>query len=144
MAGRVIITHKKRASLMSRQGKRIEGGRCTVQVVGSWSTPSCFRILLIMCLYGLNLNVTNMSGDIFVNFTLMASTNLTNVLLILFLIEKVGRRVFLLTVALLGGLACLSTIVPTVLGSNGKPLCVECCCPHCCGAMAVNIWLCSL
>ena len=73
-----------------------------------------------MCLYGLNLNVTNMSGDIFVNYALMASTDIIAILVFIFLIERVGRRAFLLAVAMLGGLVCLATIVPTVLGSDGK------------------------
>ena len=75
---------------------------------------------MMMCTYGLKLNVTNMSGDFYINITLMESMDIIALLIFTFLIERMGRRAFLLTAAMLGGLACLATIVPTLLDSNGK------------------------
>ena len=73
-----------------------------------------------MCSYGLNLNVTNMSGDIFVNFSLMTVGDIVALLLFALLVERVGRRLFLLVTAGMGGLACLAAILPSMLGANGE------------------------
>ena len=73
-----------------------------------------------MCLYGLNLNVSNMKGDVFLNFAIMDTVDIISLLLFVFLIERVGRRAFILTTAAVGDVACLSTILPTMLGSSGE------------------------
>ena len=73
-----------------------------------------------MCVYGLSLNVSNMPGNIFLNYALLASAEIIAGFIITLLIERVGRRVFLLAMAMIGGLVCLATIVPTVLGSSGQ------------------------
>ena len=73
-----------------------------------------------MCLYGLNLNVSNMKGDIFVNFAIMDTVDIISLFLFFFLIEKVGRRISVLTAAAFAGVTCLSTIFPTVLGGSGE------------------------
>ncbi|KAK7491565.1 hypothetical protein BaRGS_00017204 [Batillaria attramentaria] len=73
------------------------------------------QICIVMCMYGLMLNVSNMSGDIFLNFGIMSALNIVSLLIFTFLNERVGRRLFLMGAAGVGGLACLATILPVVL-----------------------------
>ena len=73
-----------------------------------------------MCMYGLMLNVSNMSGDIFLNFSLMSAVDVLSLLLYWLLIERIGRRPLLVVVSALGGLACLATILPTLLGASSE------------------------
>ncbi|KAK7491559.1 hypothetical protein BaRGS_00017198 [Batillaria attramentaria] len=75
-------------------------------------------IFIIMCMYGLMLNVSNMSGDIFLNFALMSAVDILAVVIYVLLIERVGRRPLLVGVTALGGLACLATILPTIFGGS--------------------------
>ncbi|KAK7491564.1 hypothetical protein BaRGS_00017203, partial [Batillaria attramentaria] len=75
----------------------------------------CSWICIVMCLYGLMLNVSNMSGDIFVNFGIMSALNILSLLIFTLLNERVGRRLFLVGTTGVGGLACLATIIPVVL-----------------------------
>ena len=56
------------------------------------------RIFIVMCMYGLMLNVSNMSGDIFLNFSLMSAVDVLSLLLYLMLVERVGRRPLLVAV----------------------------------------------
>ncbi|KAK7108505.1 hypothetical protein V1264_016240 [Littorina saxatilis] len=68
--------------------------------------------------YGLSYNVTNMSGDIFLNYSLSVGVKLLSLLLFFFLIERIGRRAFLLVSIGTGGVVCLASILPTVLGGS--------------------------
>lgn len=78
----------------------------------------CCWILVVMCIYGLMLNVSNMSGDIFVNVTMMTSVDVLSLLFYVLTIERFGRRLVLVVSSAVGGLACLATILPTVLGGD--------------------------
>ena len=73
-----------------------------------------------MTQYGLMLNVSNMSGNIFLNFALMAGVDVLALLIYILFIERLGRRPLLVSVSGLAGLACLATILPTVLGGSSK------------------------
>ncbi|KAK7497283.1 hypothetical protein BaRGS_00011577 [Batillaria attramentaria] len=76
-------------------------------------------ILTIMCYYGLMLNVSNMSGNIFLNFGLMTVLpEVFSVAVLSLLLERVGRRSFVIGAVGLGGLACMATILPVVFGGN--------------------------
>nr|KAG5698213.1 hypothetical protein BaRGS_030576 [Batillaria attramentaria] len=75
-------------------------------------------ILVSMTNYGLMLNVSNMSGNIFLNFGIMSALDLFSVIFFALLIERVGRRPFVVGAVGLGGLACTATILPAVLGGN--------------------------
>nr|KAG5699938.1 hypothetical protein BaRGS_018237 [Batillaria attramentaria] len=74
--------------------------------------------LIVMTLYGLLLNVSNMSGNIFLNFGIMSTLDVVSITLFALLIERVGRRSFVIGAVGVGGLACLATILPAVLGGN--------------------------
>ncbi|KAK7497284.1 hypothetical protein BaRGS_00011578 [Batillaria attramentaria] len=74
-------------------------------------------ILTIMTTYGLMLNVSNMSGNIFLNFGILSAMDLFSVIFFALMIERVGRRYFVIGAMGLGGLACMATILP-VTGSR--------------------------
>ncbi|KAK7485095.1 hypothetical protein BaRGS_00023635 [Batillaria attramentaria] len=100
-------------------------------------------ILVSMTNYGLMLNVSNMSGNIFLNFGIMSALDLFSVIFFALLIERVGRRPFVVgAVGLdwitrglsLGGRMCVTAVVsalytlspelfPTVLRSFGLGSC---------------------
>nr|KAG5706794.1 hypothetical protein BaRGS_004129 [Batillaria attramentaria] len=75
-------------------------------------------ILTAMCSFGLALNVSNMSGDIFVNFLLLTAADVVALFLFAGLVEHVGRRPLIVGVSGAGGLACLATILPVALGGS--------------------------
>ncbi|KAK7108499.1 organic cation transporter protein-like isoform X2 [Littorina saxatilis] len=75
-------------------------------------------ILIVLCNYGLSYNVTNMSGDIFLNYTVLNLVEFISLFLFFFLIERIGRRHFLLASIGTGGVVCLAAILPTVLGGS--------------------------
>lgn len=78
------------------------------------------RIFLMMCMYGLMLNVSNMSGDVFLNFTLLCIVDLLSVGFFALLVDRAGRRILLVGVTALGGVACTATILPVLLGGSSK------------------------
>jgi len=79
--------------------------------------------------------VSNMPGDIFLNFLIFELLEIVAIFAITILVEKLGRRRFLLICCSIGGLACFSAIIPTLLGANdwilrglsfGGKMCISC------------------
>ncbi|XP_046573280.1 organic cation transporter protein-like [Haliotis rubra] len=68
--------------------------------------------------YGLTLNVSNLSGNIFVNFVLSALVEAVGYILSIFLLDRVGRRVLLCALMSLGGVACVLTVFPAIYASG--------------------------
>ncbi|XP_064641400.1 organic cation transporter protein-like [Lineus longissimus] len=66
--------------------------------------------------YGLSLNAGNLSGNIFVNVALLAAIDLPAAMFILFAPMKFGRKRTHAFSFLLGGTACLATILVVVFG----------------------------
>lgn len=67
-------------------------------------------MVVSMVYYGLGLNVGNLNGDIYVNFTINSSMEVAAYAMCLLLLNRVGRKVMHAGTMILGGLACLSTI----------------------------------
>ncbi|XP_048240127.1 organic cation transporter protein-like [Haliotis rufescens] len=74
--------------------------------------------VIIMVFYGLALNVDDLVGDIFLNYTIGNIAEVTAIVLCLFLLDKLGRKVLHCGNMLLGGTACLATIVPIMYGGQ--------------------------
>ncbi|XP_052244559.1 organic cation transporter protein-like isoform X1 [Dreissena polymorpha] len=64
--------------------------------------------------YGLSLNVGNLSGDIYVNFTITSTMELGAYIMCLLLLNKVGRKSLHAGTMILGGVSCLCTIFSTL------------------------------
>ncbi|XP_046572491.1 organic cation transporter protein-like [Haliotis rubra] len=74
--------------------------------------------VIIMVFYGLALNVDDLVGDIFLNYTIGNIAEVTAIVLSLFLMDKLGRKVLHCGNMLLGGTACLATIFPIMYGTK--------------------------
>ncbi|KAK6169202.1 hypothetical protein SNE40_020298 [Patella caerulea] len=68
--------------------------------------------------YGLTLNVTNLSGDIYLNFTIGNIAETIAYILCIILLDRLGRKVLHCSVMLIGGLACLGTMFPVIYGDE--------------------------
>ncbi|XP_025098394.1 organic cation transporter protein-like [Pomacea canaliculata] len=71
-----------------------------------------------MCSVGLMLNVSNMSGNVFLNYTILCLMDLVSLAPFGWLIDRLGRRSLLMVTSGVGGLACLATFLPVVLEGN--------------------------
>ena len=73
-----------------------------------------------MVYYGLSLNASKLSGDIYLNFFLLAIVELASYIFCLVLLDKAGRKFLQSFSMLLGGVACIATMFPVMFGSGGK------------------------
>ncbi|XP_050391448.1 organic cation transporter protein [Patella vulgata] len=92
-----------------------------------FTTPSLlFRTLIIffnwfvvsMVYYGLGLNVSNLSGDSYLNFTIANIAETVSYALCILLLDRLGRKVLHCSAMLLGGIACLATMFPVIYGDK--------------------------
>lgn len=81
---------------------------------------SLHRMFSSMCSVGLMLNVSNMSGNVFLNYTILCLMDLVSLAPFGWLIDRLGRRSLLMVTSGVGGLACLATFLPVVLEGNSK------------------------
>ncbi|ESO85015.1 hypothetical protein LOTGIDRAFT_131162 [Lottia gigantea] len=77
-------------------------------------------IVVNMVFYGLGLNVGNLGGNIYLNFTISNVVETIAYVLCLLLLDRMGRKTLLCTSMLVGGIACLCTIFPVLYGSKGN------------------------
>ncbi|XP_067674796.1 organic cation transporter protein-like [Haliotis asinina] len=68
--------------------------------------------------YGLTLNVTNLSGNVIINFVLSGLVEAVGYLLTLFLLNRLGRKRLHCMFLLGGGLACLASIFPVLYADD--------------------------
>ena len=90
-----------------------------------------YRMVVSMTYYGLSLNTGNLGGDFFVNFFLTAIMDFPAYTLCLLLMDRWGRKKCHCLFMLLGGIACVSTILTTTFGGDGMLLLLFCCCCCC-------------
>ncbi|XP_046374361.2 organic cation transporter protein-like [Haliotis rufescens] len=75
-------------------------------------------LVVTMVFYGLALNVGNLVGDIFLNFTIGNIMEVASNVLVLILLDRLGRKLLHCGSMLLGGIACLCTIFPVLYGNQ--------------------------
>ncbi|XP_046583354.1 organic cation transporter protein-like [Haliotis rubra] len=75
-------------------------------------------LVVSMVYYGLGLNVQNLSGDIYLNFTIANIMETVAYVLCIILLDRTGRKKLHCGSMMLGGIACLATIFPVVYGDN--------------------------
>ncbi|KAK6169539.1 hypothetical protein SNE40_020577 [Patella caerulea] len=71
-------------------------------------------MVVSMVYYGLGLNVGNLGGDIYLNFTAANIVETAAYVLCLILLDRWGRKALHCTSMLLGGIACILTIFPVL------------------------------
>nr|KAG5691467.1 hypothetical protein BaRGS_017310 [Batillaria attramentaria] len=73
------------------------------------------NLLVIMVVYyGLTLNITNLSGDIFINFTLNVILEIVSYGIPYFLVDRIGRRPVYCASMILAGAACVISVFPVI------------------------------
>ncbi|XP_071114900.1 organic cation transporter protein-like [Haliotis cracherodii] len=65
-----------------------------------------------MGFFGLSMNVTNLSGNVYLNFLLFALVEACAYVICLLLMDRIGRKKMLCTAMLMAGLACSLSFVP--------------------------------
>ncbi|KAK6169542.1 hypothetical protein SNE40_020578 [Patella caerulea] len=71
-------------------------------------------MVVSMVYYGLGLNVGNLGGDIYINFTAANIVEVISYILCILLLDRWGRKALHCTSMLLGGIACILTIFPVL------------------------------
>ena len=78
-------------------------------------------MVVSMVYYGLSLNTGNLGGDFYINFTISGLVEFPAYTLCLLLLDRIGRKWLHCSTMVLGGLACISTVLTTIYGGDGKP-----------------------
>ncbi|ESO84004.1 hypothetical protein LOTGIDRAFT_108246 [Lottia gigantea] len=71
-------------------------------------------LVVSMVYYGLGLNVSNLSGDPYLNFTIANIAETISYVLAILLLNRIGRKPLHCGAMLLGGVACLATMLPVI------------------------------
>ncbi|RUS86172.1 hypothetical protein EGW08_006066 [Elysia chlorotica] len=72
-----------------------------------------------MVYYGLSLNAEALSGDIYLNFFLLAVVELASYVVCLVFLDIAGRKFLQCSSMVLGGVACVATLFPVIYGGEG-------------------------
>ncbi|KAL5010023.1 hypothetical protein ScPMuIL_012328 [Solemya velum] len=83
-------------------------------LVVRWCIVALNWFTVSLVYYGLTMNVGKLGGDVFLNFTISVLVEFLGYFSCLCLVDRLGRRVLHCASMLLGGVACLCTIVPVV------------------------------
>lgn len=78
------------------------------------------RFVIVVVYYGLTLNITNLSGNVFVNFALSATLETLAYVITLILLDRLGRKPLLTASMMLSGFACTISILPVYLQAPGR------------------------
>lgn len=76
-----------------------------------------------MSYYGVVLNTANLGGDLYLNFVLLTVVEYPGKLLTMLLLDRVGRKVLYIGFLVVGGIACIATIWPIAVESDGICYC---------------------
>ncbi|XP_067674156.1 organic cation transporter protein-like [Haliotis asinina] len=100
-----------------------------VKITQMFTTPYLLFITVIiffnwfvasLAYYGLNLNVQNLSGNIYINFTISNTVELVSYITCMLLLDRLGRKFVQCGCLLLGGIACVCTMFPVIYGKSSS------------------------
>ncbi|XP_033740178.1 organic cation transporter protein-like [Pecten maximus] len=74
--------------------------------------------VIAMTFYGLSMNTGNIGGDFYLNFMLLGLMDFPSSLLLLLLLNRIGRKKMHCTSMIVGGVSCLSTLFTTTYGGE--------------------------
>ncbi|ESO85014.1 hypothetical protein LOTGIDRAFT_131176 [Lottia gigantea] len=83
----------------------------TLVILYNWAVVS-------MIYYGLGLNVGNLGGNIYLNFTVASLVEFLGYFSNILLLDRIGRKAFHCSSMILGGVACLCTIFTVLYGDK--------------------------
>lgn len=73
-----------------------------------------------MLYYGLTLNITNLSGNIYQNFAINIVFELIAYICPFFMLDRLGRKPVYCGSMLLAGAVCVLSVLPVMLGAPGQ------------------------
>lgn len=73
-----------------------------------------------MAYYGLALNSGDLAGDLFLNFFLQSFMDIPGNLIVVLLLDRIGRKPLQAGSMLIGGVALMSTIFTSIYGGKGE------------------------
>lgn len=79
-------------------------------------------IVVCMAYYGLALNSGDLGGDLFMNFFLQSFMDIPANVIIILLLDRIGRKPLQVGSMIIGGAALMSTIFTIIYGGKGKIL----------------------
>ena len=79
-----------------------------------------FRIVVCMAYYGLALNSGDLGGDLFMNFFLQSFMDIPANVIVILLLDRIGRKPLQVGSMIIGGAALMSTIFTIIYGGKGK------------------------
>ena len=86
------------------------------------------RFIIVMVYYGLTLNITNLSGNIYSNFAVNIAFEVLAYIAPYLLLDRVGRKPVYCASILLAGAACVMSVLPVLLAAPGQSVsCVRAC-----------------
>ncbi|XP_060068369.1 organic cation transporter protein-like, partial [Ylistrum balloti] len=74
--------------------------------------------VISMTFYGLALNAGNIGGDFYLNFMLLGLVDFPTTILLLLLLNRIGRKKMFCTSMIVGGVGCISTLFTTTYGGE--------------------------
>lgn len=78
------------------------------------------RTVVALAYFGLALNSDNLAGNVYLNFGLSALVEIPAYFVVIFLVDRIGRRKLYCINMIIGGIACGSTIFAIEYVPNGK------------------------
>ncbi|ESO92280.1 hypothetical protein LOTGIDRAFT_147615, partial [Lottia gigantea] len=76
--------------------------------------------VISMVYYGLNLYISNLSGNIYINFTISNIVEFLGYCSVLLFAGRIGRKPILCSGMVVGGAACVLSIFPVLYGNSGE------------------------
>ena len=73
-----------------------------------------------MVFYGLALNLRNLGGDLYLNYSISCLVEFAAYTICLVAILRINRRAFHCTSMVVGGIACILTLFPAIFGKDCK------------------------
>ena len=86
------------------------------------------RFVNLVGYYGIILNVTNLSGNIYVNFAVTAALEMLAYVVCLFALHHLGRKTIYVPCIVAGGVCCTLSILPVLLSAPGEYIVVSAIC----------------
>ena len=106
---------------ISRLNQNPQHISCRVNTLFLFQYYYCIcRIVVCMAYYGLALNSGDLAGDMFLNFFLQTFMDIPANLIVILLLDKLGRKPLLVGSMVIGGISLMATIFTIIYGGSGK------------------------
>ena len=93
-----------------------------------WRVFPSHRFIIVMVYYGLTLNITNLSGNIYSNFAVNIAFEVLAYIAPYLLLDRVGRKPVYCASILLAGASCVMAVLPVLLAAPGQSVSGVCVC----------------